>query len=131
MKTFQPLQDIMLAKAALGIGSAKLVEDFKTVIMQLSGITTPTATIKFQVSYADEMPDFNAAQSVSNPWDYIEVVDLQDGTVIDGDTGVAFTGSADFRQFELNTNGARWVNAVITAYTAGAYTVKMKAYDAQ
>jgi len=131
MKHFLPLQDIMLAKASLGIGSAKMVEDFKTVIMQLSGATTPTATIKFQVSYADEMPDFSAAQSVTNPWDYIEVVDLQDGTVIDGDTGISFSGSADFRQVELNTNGARWVNAVITAYTAGDYTVKMKAYDAQ
>lgn len=129
MKNFLPIQDIMLAKAATGIGSAKLVEDFKTVVLQVSAATTPTGTMKFQVSYSDEMPDFNASQSVTNHWDYVEVVDLQDGSAIDGDTGVAWTGTADYRQFELNTNGAKWVNAVITAYSAGAYTVKMKAYD--
>jgi hypothetical protein len=32
------------------------------------------------------MPDFAAAQTVANNWDYVQAVDLNSGTAISGDT---------------------------------------------
>lgn len=128
MSNFHPLMAIMTAKAATGIGAPMLVADFKNVMLQLIGTGTAVFTVKFQGSYSDEMPDFVSAQSDTNAWDYVEVVDLQDGTVIDGDTGITFS-AADVRNVELNTNGMQWVCARITAFTSGALTVKLKAYD--
>jgi hypothetical protein len=51
-------------------------------------------------------------------WDFIEVVDLEDGTAIDGDTGVAVATADDYRLFSANIDGMRWINARVTARTA-------------
>ena len=39
---------------------------------------------------SDTPPDFAAAQTNSNRWDYVQVKDYEDNAAIDGDTGVAF-----------------------------------------
>lgn len=126
MKNFTKLQTILSAKAATGIGTAQYIEDWKIVLLQFATASSANMTVKFQISYSDTCPDFSAAQSVSNHWDYVNVVDLQPGTAIAGDTGIALSGTDDFRNLELNTNGAKWLNAVVTAYAAGSVTVKMK-----
>ena len=76
----------------------------------------------------EELPDFSASQGVNNQWDYVEIVDLEDGAIIDGDTGVVLAGTDDHRHFEANISGARWICATITAYTAGAWTVQVKPF---
>jgi hypothetical protein len=87
-------------------------------------------TIKIQGSIAETIPDFNAAQSITNKWDYIEVIDLQDGTAIDGDTGIACSGSVDNRVLELNVNGLQWVTVNITSATAvGNVGASLRAYN--
>lgn len=136
-RQYQPLRTIMDAQAATGIGLANgsngngglLMEDFKIAGIQFGSKNSGSFTVKFQISYSDDCPDFSAAESVSNHWDYVQVIDLQNGASINGDTGIALTGTDDFRNLELNINGARWFNAVITAYSAGNATVKVKLYD--
>jgi hypothetical protein len=85
-----------------------------------------TMTIKFAGSIADSAPTFTSSQSSSNQFDYVQVVDLEDGTSYDGDSGVSVTGSADHRMFEINTNLLNWVTAVVTSWTSGTTTVACK-----
>ena len=118
---------LLNARASTGVDKTGgvSVEDFRNSIFSLAtdGGGTASFTVQFQGSVSETAPDFSAAQSVTNHWDYIEVVDMEDGTVIDGDTGVAVAVADDYRLFEANVNGLRWVNAIITTYVAGGITV--------
>lgn len=100
-------------------GRTKFVLGFRHLELHLDTSGTATMTAKVQGSMQETMPDFNAAQSPTNRWDYIEIKDLQDGAAIDGDTGVAQAGADDHRVFEINTNALRWVNVAITSWTQG------------
>lgn len=121
---------ILSAKAATGIGNTIAVEDFKNAVFSLAtdGGGTANLTVKFQGSIQETAPDFSSAQSATNHWDYIEVVDLQDGAAIDGDTGIAKAGADDYRLLEANINGLKWLNAVVTARSAGSVTVKVRVF---
>jgi hypothetical protein len=83
-------------------------------------------TVKFQGSASDACPDFAAAQTVNNRWDYIQVVDLEDGNATDGDTGFVVSGADDHRMYEVNINHLKWFNAIITAWAEGEVTVKCR-----
>lgn len=121
-------QTIMNALAATGSSTVVNVENYKTVNLTLSGASTPTGTIKFFVSDSDTAPDATSAASPTNPWVYAAVVDIQSGSVIAGNTGVAFAGTAATNMYTVNVDGMRWVGAIVTAYTAGNYTVLMRAH---
>jgi len=113
------------------IGRNILIQDFITSVLSLSTAGTANFIIKFQGSIQDVCPDFSASQTVANHWDYIEVVDLQNGSAIDGDTGITFSAADDNRLFELNINGLKWINAIISSYIAGTATLKVKLFDNQ
>lgn len=122
---------LLNAKASTGIGNAISVDDLKTVDFSFAtdGGGTAALTVKFQGSISENVPDFSAAQSLSNHWDNIEVIDLQDGTAIDGDVGISVATADDYRLFEANVNGLRWVCARVTARTAGSVTVKARGFS--
>lgn len=122
-------QTILDAVVATGSGRAILVQDFKNVVFSFGTAGSATLTVKFQGSNEEICPDFSAAQSVTNMWDYIEVVDLQSGTPVAGDTGLAVAGTDDFRNVEANFNGMRWVCATVTARIGGSVTVKVRLFD--
>jgi hypothetical protein len=114
------------AKWATGIDNVGLAEDFRncTFSFATDGWGDANLTIKFQWSIQVDKPNFAAAQSVTNMWDYIEVIDIEDNTAIDWDTWIAVSGADAYRQFEANINGLRWVCARVTARTAWEVTVK-------
>lgn len=98
-------------------------------MLTLSSASSANFTIKFQGSFAETAPNFAAAQSNTNRWDYIQVKDYQNNASIDGDTGVTFSGTDDVRMFEFNTNGLRWICATITARSAGAISLRLMAFS--
>ena len=110
---------ILVAKGANGIGTPLFVGDAEHVLLHLSSTGTTTATVKFQKSNQKTKPDFSAAQSPTNQWDYVDVVDEEDGAHIAGDTGFGFSGADDNRNLEVNVNGAQWVNAIVSGWSAG------------
>ena len=128
MDANQPLQKILDGAVATGIGTALLVEDYDHLMFTLDTTASASGTVKFQVSMQTAMPNFVAAQSPTNQWDYVEIVDLEDGGIIDGDTGIVLSGTDDNRHFEANISGAYWANARITAWVAGAWTVQGKPF---
>jgi len=123
--------DILTAKGADGIGTTALVEDYKNIMLSFAtdGGSDAALTVKFQGSIQTSEPTFSAAQTATNHWDYIEVIDVEDGTFIDGDTGIAVAGADEYRLFEVNTNGLKWINAVVSSRTQGEVTVKCKAFN--
>ena len=123
------LYTVLSAKAATGAGNNILVEDFKTAVLSFDSASSANMTVKFAGSVSDDAPDFTAAKSSTNQYDYIQVIDLESGSAIDGDTGIALSGSDDNRQLEANVNGLKWLTAVVTARSAGSVTVTSKLFD--
>ena len=119
-----PLLTIFSAKGGTGTGLSHFMLDYDKIFLQLGTASSCNATVKFQGSFSDTPPDFSGAQSVTNHWDYIDVIDLQNGASIDGDTGVAMAGTDDFRNFEVNAGGLKWLCATITVRSAGTLTLK-------
>ena len=120
---------MLSAKAADGIGANINVTDFRHILLEFGTASSANMTVKFQGSLSDTAPDFSAAQSVSNHWDYIGVYDLQSGNIIAGDTGIALAAADDFRLLMVNTDGLKWVNAIVSSYVAGSVTVKVRCFN--
>ena len=120
------IQTVLDAVVADGAGVSILVEDYGDVLMDLATASSAAGVVKFYGSNSEFPPDFAAAQSVANMYDAIQITDLENGAVIDGDTGITLAGTDDFRHFEMNTNHFRWVTAVVSSWSVGAFTVKCK-----
>lgn len=121
---------VLDAAGSTGAGNAINVSDFKHAIFSFAtdGGGDAALTVKFQGAISEDAPDFDSAQAVSNVWEYIEVVDLEDGAAIDGDTGVAVATADDYRLLEANINGLEWLTANVTARTEGEVTVKIRLF---
>ena len=126
-----PIKTIFNAKGETGIGNNINVQDFQHCIFAFAtdGGGDAALTVKFQGSISETAPDFSANQSVTNMWDFIQTIDLEDGSTKDGDTGVAVATADDYRLFEANINGLKWINARITARTAGELTITMRVFN--
>lgn len=129
---------ILNAKGATGAGIAIPCGDFRHAIFHFvtDGGADAALTVKFQGSLGkgidtnmDVAPDFGASQSVTNMWDYIEVIDYEDGSAIDGDTGVAVATADDDRLLEANINGLQYISARVTARTQGEVTVVVRLFN--
>lgn len=119
-------QAILLnAVAANGVSTPQNFASFRDVELQVFQ-NNFSGTIKFVGSNADAAPDFSAAASGSNPWDYVQVVDQVDGTVIAGGTGITSVTVTSVRNLELNTNAFKWVGIILSSVTGGSVTIKAK-----
>jgi hypothetical protein len=118
-------ENIFSAAAATGTGRILSAIDRQHIVFTLSSASSGAFTVKFQWSNSDVAPDFSAARTTSNEWEYIQVKDYQNAAAIDGDTGIAFAGTDDVRIVELNDNVLKWVCATITAYSAGTVTLRV------
>lgn len=124
---------IMSAKSSAGAGNPVNCADYRFAMVSFAtdGGGTADLTVQFQGAISDgataeKSPAFGSAQSVTNMWDYVEVIDMEDGAAIDGDTGVAPKGAPadDYRLFQVNVDGLKYFNARITTYAAGSLTIK-------
>lgn len=129
---------ILNAKATTGAGIAIPCGDFRHAIFFFAtdGGGDAALTVKFQGSIGagirhnmDVAPTFGSAASVTNMWDYIEVVDLEDGSAIDGDTGISVATADDYRTLEANINGLQYICARCTARTEGEVTVVVRLFN--
>lgn len=117
MKTF-PEMPILPKATATGYGVPQNVENFDHVGITIAGDNTASFTIKVQASNSDAKPDFTAAASPTNRWAYIQLKMLIDASAVAGGTGVV-VASNSVVQAEVNTNGMRWINLQVAAYTSG------------
>ena len=125
------LYPVMVNVATTTQGVILDTTDYRHVECSVDWDEAATSTIKFAGSLAETAPDFTAAASSTNQYDFIQMADIEDGSSIDGDTGVSVAGGTDHRMFEANLNGATWFTAVQT-YTSGASsTVKCRLFTNQ
>lgn len=131
MRTITQLQIIGEGKSTTGLLAATKginVSDVRHIIVYIVGDGTAASTVKAKGSIADEKPDFSAAQSRSNKWDYVQMKDLSDGSTVNGSTGVVFAADG-IRQLEINVNGLSWLDFDITAISGGAVSVYYKGFS--
>ena len=103
--------------------SAFNVADYQHVDLTVA-TTAATSTVTVACSMQQLEPTFSSVASATNRWDYVQVLDYENGASIDGDTGVVFAGATEVRLLELNINNARWCS-VYNNRTTGTTTVKL------
>jgi hypothetical protein len=127
-----PSTQFLNAKEATGASVVIPCKDYRNAVISVSAPLNASFTIKFAGSIGDTAFDATAAQSTTNVYDFLEVVDLQDGTAIDGDTGVTIdntTAAVNCRLFEVNTNALDYVAVLVTAYTDGSVSASITLTD--
>lgn len=114
---------MLSAAAATGTGLAMDVAAFRHLMLEINTANSANFTLKVQGSLATTKPDFTASSTPTNPWTYLQVIDLADQSTVNGATGISSAGTDISRQVEVNVNGQRWLNVIVTAYSAGNITV--------
>jgi len=106
------------------------VQDFKTIVVttRTDGGGDYAGIYKFVGSISEDMPNFGGTISTSNIWEYLDFVDIQSNTSIDGDTGVTVAGADDTRMFEVNVNGLKWFTVIHTDGSAGEITMEARLF---
>lgn len=124
---------ILDAQGATGAGNMIDVSDFRNAVISVAtdGGADANLTVKMCGSIEDTAPTVTSAQSVTNMYEFIQMIDLEDASSVDGDTGFAVAGADDYRMYELNINALKWLTARVTARSAGEVTVKIRLFNNQ
>lgn len=85
-------------------------------------------TVKVVGSIQKQKPDFAAPQGPDNQYEYLQMLDLQDGSALDGDTGIVLAAADVNRMFEVNVNGLQWLSVIFTDGTEGELTVRARLF---
>lgn len=102
-------------------------DDFRNAVLEITASAAVNLTIKVvgsnlsdvnSTSATEQYPVFTNADSVTNPWSYLQIVDLNTGNFIPGTTGVALSVAGTYK-YEVNVNAIRWVGLEISSYVAG------------
>lgn len=127
------LTTVLSTKAATGAGTAVDVSQYRHVMVEVSsdGGGTADLTVKAQGALNDTEPTWTSAQSRTNFYDFLALDDMQNATILAGDTGLVFAAADDYRIFMVNVEGLKWLNFRVTAYVAGNVTVKVRGYNNQ
>lgn len=114
-------------------------EEFRDAVISVVTAGTATLTLKTAgsigkviadvVSTKIDTPNFGATQTDSNPYTFVEVIDLDTGTAVDGAVGIAASATDLNKMYEVNVNGLKYFTVLPTAWTQGSFTVKVKLFD--
>lgn len=104
-----------------------LHSDFRDMILFASTTGTATLTVKLAGSLGKnngDTPNWGGTVSPSNPYTFLQIINLDTATAVNGATGIAVAGTDINNSYEVNTNGMKYITVVPTAWTAGAITIK-------
>lgn len=99
------------------------VSEFKWVSVEVVSASSADLTVQCEGSI-DDNNDFS-----TNVNSFIKMKDYEDGGVIDGDTGIVFTGTDDTILYNVECEGLSWLNFNVTAWTAGTVTIKIRGFN--
>lgn len=102
-----------------------LVNDAINIVLGLSTAGTATTTLKFFGSMGKSdgsMPNFGAAASATNPWNFIQVINLDTAAAVNGATGEVVAGTDISKNFEVNINGLKFLLLAPVTWTQGSIT---------
>lgn len=115
------------------------VADWRNVILSVETSGSLNATFKIAGSLgklksdvtlpASDTPNFGATQAKTNPYSFIQIINLATAAAVDGATGVTSAGTDLHNTYEVNVNGLKYLSLVLTAWSAGVITVKTQLLD--
>jgi hypothetical protein len=122
----QTMPEIAVFTATSTVGStAKYdVREYRHLEFFVSTTNSANCTLKIKASNQENV-DFTSAATTTNRWAYIEVVDLEDGASVAGDTGIVLTGTDIYSRYEINNNYATYIGFEISAISAGSVNVHL------
>lgn len=115
------------------------LQDFKVAVLEVTTTGTATTTPKFYGSLGKsrtdasarngDTPNFGATASRANPYTTVQIVPLDTGVPLDGDTGIVIAG-ADItaKLYEVNINALKYGTMFPASWTAGAITIKAQLF---
>lgn len=112
-----------------------LVSDFRSIDLQVSTSGTATTTLKIAGSLGKpedqantspryDYPNMGATVIPANPYTFMQIVDLDTNTAIDGATGIVVAGTDITKTYEVNINVTKYLTVIPISWSAGAITVK-------
>lgn len=115
------------------------VRDWRNVILAIETSGSASFTMKIAGSlgkvttdviapYTDT-PNFAATQSKSNPYTFVQIIDLDTAAAVNGATGITTAGTDLLKSYEVNVNALKYVCPILTAWTAGVITLKALVSD--
>lgn len=113
-----------------------LISDFRNVILQVGTTGTATTTLKVAGSLGKpypssdtgpryDVPDMSATVTPTNPYGFIQIIDLDTGAALNGATGIVVTGTDINKIYEVNINAIKYLTVYPITWSAGAITVKL------
>jgi hypothetical protein len=111
------------------------VEDFTNIILSVitsgsfNGTIKPAGSLGKPVvlptdKQSEDTPNFGATISASNPYQYLQTINLDTAAAVNGATGITSAGTDLNVQYEININAIKYFCPVFTAWTAGTVTIK-------
>lgn len=112
-----------------------LTQDFRNVILSIETSGSFNGTVKVAGSlgkpivlpsdkYSEDTPNFGATQSSSNPYQFLQIINLDTASAVNGATGITSAGTDLHAQYEVNVNAIKYLTIIPTAWTAGSITIK-------
>lgn len=111
-----------------------LIQDFRNIILQVGTSGTSTMTVKVagslgkpnsaQSSPRYDYPNMGGTVSPSNPYSFLQAINLDTGATVNGATGIVVGGTDINNQYEINTNAMKYLTLIPVTWSAGAITVK-------
>lgn len=108
--------------------------DFKHAVISYITAGTSTHTVKIAGSLgkisADanthgDTPNFGATVSDTNPYSFVQFINLDTAAAVNGATGFAASGTDLNITAEVNTNALKYLTLIPTAWTQGSFTAKV------
>ena len=124
-------QFLLNARATTGIDTnpyTKLpymvVTPFDHLLITIASASSGNFSVKLKGGTLDTVtgavPDFSAAQSATNRWSYVEMINKDDQTdVVKGSTGVVATGTDICKSYAVNSDVFDVIALDVTARSAG------------
>lgn len=123
------------------------VTDFRNIILQFGTTGTATTTVKLAGSMGcpaprigalagvagadngDTPPSFGGTVSPTNPYTFLQGINLDTAATINGATGIVVAGTDLNLSVEINVNALEWFTLVPISWTAGAITARLLLTD--
>ncbi len=132
-----------VAGSGAGAGSSGLAvtappvihcSDFRNIVFQIGTSGTATTTVKIAGSLGrtplsataprGTLPNFGATIAPSNPYQFLQIIDLDTAAAVNGVTGIVVAGTDINKNFEVNVNGMLYLTIFPISWSAGAITVR-------
>lgn len=113
-------------------------QSYDTAVIDFSTSGTATTTLKVVGSQGKtigtgndqhgDTPVFGATISATNPYSYLQLINLTDNTSLDGTTGVVVSGVDINQAYQINVDKLKYITVIPSSWSAGAIYAKLTLY---